>query len=221
MVPPGQFIPVAESADLIEGIGRFIFLEACAAVQEWKRDPVLSKVKLAVNISPKQLERGNFVDFVKRSLETFDISPSSLEFEITETTLTRNPKVAFAAVAALQKMGISIAIDDFGTGNSSLGMLRDVMATRAKVDRSFLTGVPYDDKSNRLLNNIINLMRDMNLQVTVEGIETSEVAEYVKSLPCAEAQGYYYSRPLEKTAFEQFVQAAAKTNSIGISDLEI
>ena len=216
MVPPGQFIPVAESADLIEGIGRFIFLEACAAVQEWKSDPVLSKVKLAVNISPKQLERGNFVDFVRRSLETFDIAPSSLEFEITETTLTRNPKVAFAAVAALQKMGISIAIDDFGTGNSSLGMLRDVMATRAKVDRSFLIGVPYDDKSNRLLSNIINLMRDMNLQVTVEGIETSEVAEYVKSLPCAEAQGYFYARPLEKPAFEEFVQATAKMKSKGM-----
>ncbi|MDF1748112.1 MAG: EAL domain-containing protein [Alphaproteobacteria bacterium] len=214
MVPPGQFIPVAESADLIEGIGRFIFLEACAAVQEWKRDPVLAQVKLAVNISPKQLERGNFVDFVKRSLATFDIPPSSLEFEITETTLTLNPKVAFAAIAALQNMGISIAIDDFGTGNSSLGMLRDVMASRAKVDRSFLIGVPYDEKSNRLLNNIVNLMRDMDLQVTVEGIETSEVAEYVKSLPCAEAQGFFYSRPLEKSAFEDFVRSKANYTSL-------
>jgi EAL domain-containing protein (putative c-di-GMP-specific phosphodiesterase class I) len=97
-----------------------------------------------------------------------------------------------------------------------LGMLRDVMATRAKVDRSFLIGVPYDDKSNRLLSNIINLMRDMNLQVTVEGIETSEVAEYVKSLPCAEAQGYFYSRPLEKPAFQEFVQATAMAQSDGM-----
>jgi EAL domain-containing protein (putative c-di-GMP-specific phosphodiesterase class I) len=88
-------------------------------------------------------------------------------------------------------------------------MLRDVMATRAKVDRTFLTGVPHDDKSNRLLSNIINLMRDMNLEVTVEGIETLEVAEHVKSLPCAEAQGYFYSRPLEKQAFEDFVHATA------------
>jgi len=205
MIPPGLFIPVAESADLIEGIGRFIFLEACAAVQEWKSDPVLSRVKLAVNISPKQLERENFVDFVRRSLETFEIPASSLEFEITETTLVNNPKVTFATVAVLREMGISIAIDDFGTGQSSLALLRDVVANRAKVDRAFLDGVPGDEKSNRLLRNIINLMCDMDLEVTVEGVETLAVASYLKTLPCAEAQGYFFARPQEKADFERFV----------------
>lgn len=210
MIPPGLFIPVAESADLIEGIGRFIFLESCAAVQEWKTDPVLSKVKLAVNISPKQLERPNFVDFVSNTLETFDIPPSCLEFEITETTLANNPRVTFATVATLSEMGISISIDDFGTGQSSLGMLRDVVASRAKVDRAFLEGVPHNEKSNRLLRNIVNLMRDMNLSVTVEGIETAEVADFVKTLRCSEGQGYFFARPMEKTDFEAFVRDSAE-----------
>lgn len=214
MISPGLFIPVAESADLIEGIGRFIFLESCAAVQEWKADPVLSKVKLAVNISPKQLERDNFVDFVRRSLETFDIPPSSLEFEITETTLANNPKVTFAAVSELDRMGIHIAIDDFGTGQSSLGMLRDVAASRAKVDRAFLDGVPYDDTSNRLLRNIVNLMRDMNLAVTVEGIETEEVAEYVRTLRCSEGQGFFFAKPMEKDEFEGFVRDGASSGQV-------
>ncbi len=206
MISPALFIPVAESADLIEGIGRFIFLESCAAVQEWKADPLLSQVKLAVNISPKQLERDNFVDFVRRSLDTFDIPASSLEFEITETTLANNPKVTFAAVEELSRMGICIAIDDFGTGQSSLGMLRDVCASRAKVDRAFLAGVPEDEKSNRMLRNIVNLMRDMNLAVTVEGIETKEVAEYVRTLRCSEGQGFYFAKPMEKVDFEDFVR---------------
>lgn len=214
MISPGLFIPVAESADLIEGIGRFIFLESCAAVQEWKADPILSRVKLAVNISPKQLERDNFVDFVRRSLDTFGIPPSSLEFEITETTLANNPKVTFAAVSELNKMGINIAIDDFGTGQSSLGMLRDVAASRAKVDRAFLDGVPYDDTSNRLLRNIVNLMRDMNLAVTVEGIETEEVAEYVRTLRCSEGQGFFFAKPMEKEEFQDFVRDGASTGQV-------
>ncbi|MDW3204148.1 MAG: EAL domain-containing protein [Alphaproteobacteria bacterium] len=217
MISPALFIPVAESADLIEGIGRFIFLESCAAVQEWKADPVLSQVKLAVNISPKQLERDNFVEFVRRSLETFDIPASSLEFEITETTLANNPKITFAAVEELSRMGICIAIDDFGTGQSSLGMLREVCASRAKVDRAFLAGVPEDEKSNRMLRNIVNLMRDMNLAVTVEGIETREVAEYVRTLRCSEGQGFYFAKPMDKVDFEDFVRdtnAAASPGAI-------
>lgn len=103
-------------------------------------------------------------------------------------------------------MGICIAIDDFGTGQSSLGMLRDVCASRAKVDRAFLAGVPEDEKSNRMLRNIVNLMRDMNLAVTVEGIETKEVAEYVRTLRCSEGQGFYFAKPMEKVDFEDFVR---------------
>lgn len=206
LIPPGLFIPVAERADLIEGIGRFIFLEACAAIQEWQKDPALSRVKIAVNISPKQMERDNFVEFVRRSLATFEIPASALEFEITETTLANNPEDTFATVDALNAMGVSISIDDFGTGHSSLGMLRDVHASRAKVDRAFLEGVPHDEKSNKLLRNIVNLMRDMDMVVTVEGIETEDVADFVRTLRCSEAQGYFFARPMEKADFESFVR---------------
>lgn len=208
LIPPGLFIPIAESVDLIEGIGRFIFLESCAALKEWSTDPDLKHVKLAVNLSPKQLERDNFISFVERTLDTFDIPASSLEFEITETTLANNPDVTFDRVRELTTMGVSVSIDDFGTGQSSLGMLRDVGATRAKVDRAFLQGVPEDYRANRLLGNIINLMRDMNLPVTVEGIETKEVADFVKTLRCSEGQGYYFAKPMEKADFEAFVRHA-------------
>jgi len=209
LIPPGIFIPVAESADLIEGIGRFIFLEACAALQEWKSDPALSKLKLAVNISPKQIERSNFIDFVKNTLAIFEVPASALEFEITETTIANNPKATFAALDALNELGVSIAIDDFGTGHSSLGLLRHVPATRAKVDRVFLDGVPTDKTSNRMLRNIVNLMRDMDLVVTVEGIETEDVADYVGTLRCEEGQGYYFAKPLDKEQFEEFARQSA------------
>ncbi|MEQ8440350.1 MAG: EAL domain-containing protein [Alphaproteobacteria bacterium] len=205
-IPPSVFIPVAESADLIEGIGRFIFLEACAALHEWKSDPVLSQLKLAVNISPKQIERSNFIDFVRNTLSIFDVPASTLEFEITETAIASNPKAIFAALHSLKALGVSISIDDFGTGHSSLGLLRHVPASRAKVDRVFLDGVPNDKTSNRLLRNIVNLMRDMDLSVTVEGIETQNVAEFVSTLRCDEGQGYFFAKPLEKDRFEAFAK---------------
>ncbi|WP_169623480.1 putative bifunctional diguanylate cyclase/phosphodiesterase [Pacificispira spongiicola] len=218
MIPPSLFIPVAENADLIEGIGRFIFLESCAAIQEWKSDPILSQVKLAVNISPKQLDRENFVDFVERTLGSFDIPASALEFEITETTIANNPVKTLAAIEKLSELGISTSIDDFGTGHSSLSMLREVKASRAKVDRSFLTGVPEDEKSNLLLRNIINLMRDMDLAVTVEGVETEEVANYLRNLRCSEAQGFFFAKPMEKADFETFVQEHATTHKCAEQD---
>lgn len=203
---PDLFIPVAERADLVEGIGRFMLLESIAAARAWQDDPALRGLKVAVNVSPRQLERPNFVPFVADSLTGLDLDPGLLELEITETALMRDPDRMRAKLTALMDMGLSIAIDDFGIGNSSLGILARMPASRAKLDHSFLTDVLRSRRRTKLLGNAINLAKDLGLAVTVEGVETEAILAFLRGTRCDEVQGFLFSKPVGRADFEAFAR---------------
>ena len=206
-VPPAHFIPVAENADLINNIGQFVYSEACGFLKRWQADPVESQWRLAVNLSPRQLEKPAFTQSVTKVLYLLGVSARQLEFEVTETALANSPASAIAVLEELREIGFEIGLDDFGTGYSSLSALRFLPIDRVKVDRSFLKDFETERRSYDLVRNTIALAKDLGLKVTVEGVETEETAHKLSLLGVDEAQGYYYSRPVSLAEFEAFARA--------------
>lgn len=202
-IPPGLFIPVAEDTGLIDAIGRFVFLETCTLLRGTKGD-IAGYPKLAVNLSPKQLVDLDFVDFVASTFERLSVDPRLFEFEITETAVASATGPIIDILQSLRQMGISIALDDFGTGYSSLTMLTGMPVDKVKLDKSFIDQVEDSAKSFKLVENSIRMMKDLDMTVTVEGVETRAVHDMLFAMGVDEAQGYFYSRPLSVEDFRAF-----------------
>lgn len=202
-IPPGRFIPVAEDTGLIDAIGRFVFLETCTLLRGTKGD-IAGYPKLAVNLSPKQLVDLDFVDFVASTFERLSVDPRLFEFEITETAVASATGPIIDILQSLRQMGISIALDDFGTGYSSLTMLTGMPVDKVKLDKSFIDQVEDSEKSFKLVENSIRMMKDLDLTVTVEGVETRSVHDMLFAMGVDEAQGYFYSKPLSVEDFRAF-----------------
>ena len=205
-VPPDRFIPIAEQADLISNIGQFVYREACGFLRQWRRNGNCAGCKLAVNLSPKQLEQPGFVDAALEALALLEVPASSLEFEVMETALAASPDSAIAMLQDLRAAGFEIALDDFGTGYSSLAALRFLPIDRVKLDRSFLRDFESNNESFAVVKHTIALARDLGLKVTVEGVETEITASALSLLGVDEAQGYFYSKPLPVPEFELFTR---------------
>lgn len=202
-IPPGLFIPVAEDTGLIDAIGRFVFLETCTLLRGTRND-IEGYPKLAVNLSPKQLVDLDFVDFVAATFERLSVDPRLFEFEITETAVASATGPVIDILQSLRQMGISIALDDFGTGYSSLTMLTGMPVDKVKLDKSFIDQVEDSEKSFKLVENSIRMMKDLDLTVTVEGVETRSVHDMLFAMGVDEAQGYFYSKPLSVEDFRTF-----------------
>jgi diguanylate cyclase (GGDEF)-like protein/PAS domain S-box-containing protein len=202
-IPPGLFIPVAEDTGLVDAIGRFVFLETCTLLRGTKGD-ITGYPKLAVNLSPKQLGDEDFVDFVADTFRKLSVDPRLFEFEITETAVASASGPIMEILQNLRKIGISIALDDFGTGYSSLTMLTGMPVDKVKLDKSFIDKVEDDVKSFKLVENSIRMMQDLDLTVTVEGVETRSVHDMLFAMGVDEAQGYFYSKPLLVEDFRNF-----------------
>jgi diguanylate cyclase (GGDEF)-like protein len=196
LTPPGTFIPLAEEMRLIDKIGAWVLREACRTAAAWPEH-----LTVAVNLSPLQFTGGDIVAVVHAALEEAKLPPHRLELEITESLLLSDNEAVMAQLWALKKMGVSIVMDDFGTGYSSLRYLLQFPFDKLKVDQSFMHEFNAAGSSAQaVVRAIIALGRQLNLRVTVEGVETSEQAEFLGTAEGDQAQGYYYSKPVPADA---------------------
>lgn len=194
MVPPGDFIPLAEETGLIVPIGEWVLRTACAQSQAW-RQAGFSPMRMAVNISPRQFRQSDLIARVDEILRETGLEPSALELEVTEGVIMNDVEAAIATMEELGKMGVLLAIDDFGTGYSSLGYLKRFPIAGLKIDRSFVRDIPGDANDAQIAASVIALAHNMNLRVVAEGIETADQLAFLRDKGCEHGQGYYFSPP--------------------------
>lgn len=204
LVPPGEFISLAEYTGLIGPIGEWVLKTACSQAQEWLNNG-LPTLKLSVNLSAQQLKHGVSAETISRVLDETLFSAELLTIEITEGLVMEDTEEAIAWLAALRELGVRLSIDDFGTGYSSLSYLKRIPADILKVDRSFIAEITDSSDDQALVSAIIALAHGIGFEVVAEGIENAEQLTFIKSLNCDFVQGYYCSEPLSKTEFESFL----------------
>jgi diguanylate cyclase (GGDEF)-like protein/PAS domain S-box-containing protein len=195
IVPPGDFIPVAEDSGLIIPMGEWILDDACRQVAEWQRNRPDQHLSVSVNLSGRQLATRNIADTVARSLDDARCDPSRLTMEITETILLDDVEQAVRTLGALKDIGVKLSIDDFGTGYSSLTYLRRFPIDIVKIDRSFVSKLGTDSRDASIVNAVILLADGLELDVVAEGVETREQLAALAEMECDYAQGYYFSKP--------------------------
>ena len=191
LVPPAEFIPVAEETGLILQIGDWVLRRACREAARWP-----NQSKIAVNLSPVQFKRGDLVRLVSNALAEAGLAPSRLELEITENVILHDTEATLATLQRLKALGVSIAMDDFGTGYSSLSYLRKFPFDRIKIDRSFIRDIESNAGDASIVRAIIELGLCMGMAVTAEGVETDQQLSYLQGEYCHQAQGFYFGRPL-------------------------
>jgi diguanylate cyclase (GGDEF)-like protein len=203
IIPPIEFIPVAEETGLIEPIGMWVIKTACLQLKEWQ-NLGFNDVSISVNVSIRQFQNPNFVSEVKKILAVSKLSPKYLKMEITESVL-QNINKTLKVLNELRDLGIQIAIDDFGTGYSSLSYLKNMPVTYLKIDKSFMEDIS-DNINGPIVKTIIDMGRNMNFTVIAEGVESKEQLAFLRKNHCYVGQGYLFSKPLPAPEFEQFFQ---------------
>ncbi|WP_159946412.1 GGDEF and EAL domain-containing protein [Rhizobium sp. 18065] len=195
ILPPSEFICLAEETGVIVELGEVVLRKACHQAKKWNMNG-RRRVPVSVNMSPKQFQNAGVIDHVKAALSESCLDPSLLEIEITESSIMRDIGSAAGIMKDLTDMGVNFAIDDFGTGYSCLNMLKKLPFSRLKIDRSFITNTPDDEQDCAIVTAILTLARSLKLQVVAEGVETIEQARFLHLAGCEHGQGYFYSRPV-------------------------
>ncbi len=205
MVPPGEFIPLAEDTGLIIPIGEWVLRTACNQARHWQESG-LSPFRVGVNISGRQFKQAEFVALVERVLNETGLDPRWLELEITESVVMDNVEETISTLTALKRLGVRLALDDFGTGYSSLAYLSRFPIDQVKIDRSFVKDIVSDPNSATIATAIIALAHRMRLKVVAEGVETEAQLAYLRKHDCDEMQGYFFSRPLPPEGFAEMLR---------------
>ena len=209
MVPPAQFIPLAEETGLILPLGRWVLHTACKLLSGWQDEPALAHLTMAVNVSSRQFRHASFVDDVARVLAITGAPAHLLKLELTESLLVEDMETTIATMAALRSYGVGFSLDDFGTGYSSLSYLKRMPLDQLKIDQSFVRDLLTDPNDAAIVDTIIGLSRSLGLEVIAEGVETPEQRELLAHAGCLLYQGYLYSRPLSTDVLEAFLRASA------------
>jgi diguanylate cyclase (GGDEF)-like protein len=205
LLPPGQFIGVAEETGLIVPIGAWVLRAACAQNKAWQ-DAGLPRLRMGVNVSANQFWGGQIVQTVKRVLKETNLRPSDLELEITESVFLRDIEETVRTLSELRSMGVAISLDDFGTGYSSLNYLRRLPIDKLKIDGSFIRDLSANPNAAVLLSQIIQLAHAMYLEVVAEGVETEKEYAFLADNHCDLVQGYYLHKPLSSTELGQLLK---------------
>lgn len=203
MVPPDQFIQLAEETGLIIPIGEWVLQTACSQIKLLQRSgfPCL---RMAINLAGRQLKKYNLVKAVADTLSKTGLEPSCLELELTEGSIMENVEETTSIMHAIKRMGVYLSVDDFGTGYSSLSYLKRFPIDKLKIDSSFVSGIPNDPGNTGITLAIIAMSRSLKLEVVAEGVETAEQLDFLRKHGCENIQGFLVSHPLpalELTAF--------------------
>ena len=214
LVPPAKFISVAEETGLIVPIGEWVLNSACLAQRSW-REAGLPRMRMAVNLSARQLLQTDLVKEIARVLQRTGCEPGCLEFEITESMVMQNPARAVDLIRELKGLGIAISIDDFGTGYSSLAYLKRFPIDSLKIDRSFIHDLPRDPGNMAITQAVIGMAHSLKLTVIAEGVETREQLEFLRGHDCDQMQGFYFSKPVPAAQVAEMIAPGAKAAAGG------
>src|SRR5450755_3233044 len=206
LVPPSQFVPIAEDCGLILQIGRWVLREACRQAREWQDAGLLFK-RISVNVSAAEFRHKDFVEGVRTILAETGFEASRLELELTEGVLMNDAESTASVLKGLKAMGLHLAVDDFGTGYSSLSYLQQFPIDVLKIDQSFVQRISSDPNDTTIVRAIIDMGRNLKHRVIAEGIETQEQLAFLQARHCSEGQGYLFSRPLAATQMASLIRA--------------
>jgi diguanylate cyclase (GGDEF)-like protein len=200
LIPPDQFIPLAESTGLIVPLGEWVIARACADATLWSED-----VKVAVNLSPVQFKQAELFEVIQQALRKSGLKPERLEIEITESVLLEQEVGNRSFIDRLKRTGISLALDDFGTGYSSLRSLTAFPFDKIKIDKSFIANLSKRPESSAIIASVVTLARGLDMSITAEGVETEEQLEHLRALGVNFVQGYLLGRPMPASQLEHDV----------------
>jgi len=206
LIPPLDFIPLAEQTGLIVPIGEWVLRTACMQTRTWEKAG-LPPLSIAVNLSARQFQQQDLVVHIADALRDSGLSPSQLDLEITESHAMQDADFTLSVFHDLQAMGVRISIDDFGTGYSSLGFLKQFPINTLKIDRSFVKDLATDPKDEAIVSAIIVLAHRLGLDVVAEGVETEAEMHILKRHHCNRMQGYFFSKPLAAIDLEALLRA--------------
>ena len=205
LVPPGEFIPVAEECGLLDAIGEWVLLEACRQARSWQQQG-LRPLRIAVNLAPSQFRLTNLAEQIRSALAASGLAPNLLEIELTETAVMSDAEESIHILEAISRMGVLVSVDDFGTGYSSMSYLRRFPIDKLKIDRCFVDQMTRRAEDASIVRAIISLAHSLRLKVIAEGVETPEQLKLLAELGCDQYQGYYFSRALPSNQFVQLLQ---------------
>ena len=211
LVPPSDFISVAEETGFIVPLGLWVLREACRKAFVWSQEFGRARApSISVNLSPRQFAQADIVDSIRSILIETGVNPRTIKLEITESSAITDPERAVHVLNSLKAFGLQLSVDDFGTGYSSLSYLHRLPIDVVKIDRSFVSAMMANRESRQIIKTILLLAGSLNLKVVAEGIETVEQVEELRKLGCEFGQGYLFSRPLIEAAADDYLQCAKK-----------
>jgi len=204
IIMPAEFIPIAEESSLIIEIGEWVLDRVCEDFRNWQRS-VSPASRIAVNLSLKQLKQPNFVNRISSILRSYEVSPTSLELEITETTLMENPERTIKLLDELYSLGLHLAIDDFGTGYSSLSALQQFPISTLKIDKSFVRNIATNADDATIVGTIIHMGKSLKMDIVAEGVETQEQLNFLRQMDCTYVQGLLFGEPMSSEKYLQLL----------------
>jgi EAL domain-containing protein (putative c-di-GMP-specific phosphodiesterase class I) len=206
IIPPEQFISLLEETNMIVAVGKWVIKEACRQNKVWQEEGY-APIRVAVNLSARQLQGDNIIDVVAEALKASGLDPRYLELEVTESTLMENPTHVTEILNDIKKIGVEyIDIDDFGTGYSSLSYVKNLPISTVKIDQSFVRDLPDDKEDASIARAIVAMAHSLDLSVIAEGVENQQQLDFLSELDCEEIQGYFISKPLAAEDIVKFME---------------
>jgi diguanylate cyclase (GGDEF)-like protein/PAS domain S-box-containing protein len=213
LVPPADFIPIAEESGLIVPIGRWVVAEACHQAQAWQ-DLGMAPIRVGINISAVELRANDFVDFMRLILAETGLGSQFIELELTETFLMQDSASTSKVLHALKAIGLHLALDDFGTGYSSLNHLKRFPIDTMKIDRSFVDGITTNSEDASIVGAMISMGSHLHMRVVAEGVETQEQLAFLQGHECPFGQGHYFSQPVAASECAQLLRRGIAISSL-------
>jgi EAL domain-containing protein (putative c-di-GMP-specific phosphodiesterase class I) len=214
LIPPGDFLDIAEETGIIEAIGDWVMRTACRQTRAWQLAG-LGPLRVAVNLSHRQFHLPELPALVASCLEDAGLPAACLDLELTEGIIMREVEQAIGKMDALKALGVQLSVDDFGTGYSSLAHLKRFPVDVLKVDRSFVQDIERDRQQAAITRSIITLARNLNLEVIAEGVENERQLSHLAAYGCDQVQGFYFSRPVPAREFEAMLRKAPEESTRG------
>lgn len=214
LVPPAEFIPLAEDTGLMVPIGQWVLDTACAQLKTWQQKVLTRELTLSVNVSVKQFRQANFVDIVQATVQRHAINPMRLKLELTESLLLENIEDTIATMNALKEIGVRFSLDDFGTGYSSLQYLKKLPLDQLKIDQSFVRDIAVDINDQAIVLTIIAMAKSLNLDIIAEGVEVENQRQLLLNKGCTTYQGFLFGMPVPIEQFEELLKPNERISSI-------